>query len=279
MKHFETKWNSHDHVEIFGQRWEPDAQPSKAVVCLVHGLGEHSSRYVHVADAFTQQGYALFTCDLRGHGRSAGSRGHISSIEDFMKDIDSLFQQARERYPDLPMILYGHSLGGILVLHYTLKRKPTVKGVIATSAGLHNELEKQPLKVMAAKVLGALVPGATIPSGLDPRSISRDKKVVDAYVNDPLVHDRISLGFGREMLGVNKWTLEHAGQFPAPLLLLHGRADTLAFSSSSTEFAAALKGKATLVLWDDGYHELHNDLEQAQVFKTMTAWMDERLME
>jgi acylglycerol lipase len=279
MKHFETKWKAHDTVEIFGQGWEPDAQPPRAVVCLVHGLGEHSSRYGHVADAFTQRGYVLFTCDLRGHGHSAGPRGHINSIEDFMKDIDSLFQQARERYAGLPMILYGHSLGGILVLHYTLKRKPAVKGVIATSPGLHNELEKQPLKVMAAKVLGAVIPGLAIPSGLDPRSISRDEKVVDVYINDPLVHDRVSLGFGRVMLGVNQWTLEHAAEFPSPLLLLHGRADALAFSSSSTEFAAALKGNGTLVLWDDGYHELHNDLEQTEVFKTMTTWMDARLRE
>jgi len=275
MKHFETKWKAHDGVEIFGQGWEPDAGSPKAVICLVHGLGEHSSRYAHVAEAFTREGYALFTSDLRGHGRSAGARGHINSIEDFMKDIDSLFQQTRERYPGLPTILYGHSLGGILVLHYTLKRKPAVEGVIATSPGLHNELENQPVKVMAAKILGAVIPAVAIPSGLDPKSISRDPKVVDAYVNDPLVHDRISLGFGREMLGVNKWTLEHASEFPAPLLLLHGKADSLAFSSSSAEFADALKGRdCTISLWDGGYHELHNDLEQAEVFKTMITWMD-----
>src|SRR5688500_13030270 len=91
MKHFETKWNAHDNVEIFAQAWEPDARPTKAVVCLVHGLGEHTSRYPHVAEAFCREGYALFGADLRGHGHSGGARGHISSIEDFMKDIDTLF--------------------------------------------------------------------------------------------------------------------------------------------------------------------------------------------
>ncbi len=279
MKHFETKWKVHDNIEIFAQAWEPDSRAPKAVVCLVHGLGEHSSRYPHVAEAFCKEGYVLFAADLRGHGRSAGGRGHINSIEDFMKDIDTLLQEARARYADLPMILYGHSLGGVLVLHYGLKRRPNVKGVIATSPGLHNELENQPLKVMAAKVLGALVPGAAIPSGLDPKSISRDEKVVQAYINDPLVHDKISLGFGRIMLGVTKWTLEHAAEFPLPLLLLHGREDVLAFSSSSTEFAALLKEKSTLMLWEGAYHELHNEPEQAEVFKTMTIWMDARLEE
>ena len=279
MKHSETKWKTHDSVEIFAQAWEPDTRPTKAVVCLVHGLGEHTSRYPHVAEAFCREGYVLFAADLRGHGRSGGARGHVNSIEDFMKDIDRLFQEARARYADLPMILYGHSLGGVLVLHYSLKRKPNVKGVIATSPGLHNNLENQPIKVMAAKVLGALVPGTAIPSGLDPKSISRDEKVVQAYINDPLVHDKVSLGFGRTMLGVTKWTLEHAAEFPLPLLLLHGREDMLAFSSSSTEFAASLQGKSTLILWDGAYHELHNEPQQAEVLKTMTTWMDARLKE
>jgi len=279
MKHFEMSWKAHDNLEIFAQAWEPTMPQPKAVVCLVHGLGEHTSRYAHVAEALGKQGFALFGADLRGHGRSGGARGHISSIEDFMQDIDLSLAQARIRYPGLPIILYGHSLGGIQVLHYGLTRKPDVKGVIATSSGLHTALEKQHLKVLMAKILGALTPNTSIASGLDPKSISRDEKVVQAYINDPLVHDKISLGFGKVMVGVTSWTLAHADEFTLPLLLLHGKADSLAFPSSSTEFAASLKEKCTLVLWDDAYHELHNEFEKDEVFKTMTLWMDARLHE
>ncbi len=279
MKHFEMNWKAHDNLEIFAQAWEPTMPQPKAVVCLVHGLGEHTSRYAHVAEALGKQGFALFGADLRGHGRSGGPRGHISSIEDFMQDIDLSLAQARIRYPGLPIILYGHSLGGIQVLHYGLTRKPDVKGVIATSSGLHTALEKQYLKVLMAKILGALIPNTSIASGLDPKSISRDEKVVQAYINDPLVHDKISLGFGKIMVGVTSWTLAHADEFTLPLLLLHGKADLLAFPSSSTEFAASLKEKCTLVLWDDAYHELHNEFEKEEVFKTMTLWMDARLRE
>lgn len=279
MKHFEMNWKAHDNLEIFAQAWEPTMPQPKAVVCLVHGLGEHTSRYAHVAEALGKQGFALFGADLRGHGRSGGARGHISSIEDFMQDIDLSLAQARIRYPGLPIILYGHSLGGIQVLHYGLTRKPDVKGVIATSSGLHTALEKQYLKVLMAKILGALIPNTSIASGLDPKSISRDEKVVQAYINDPLVHDKISLGFGKVMVGVTSWTLAHADEFTLPLLLLHGKADSLAFPSSSTEFAASLKEKCTLVLWDDAYHELHNEFEKEEVFKTMTLWMDARLRE
>lgn len=279
MKHFEMNWKAHDNLEIFAQAWEPTMPQPKAVVCLVHGLGEHTSRYAHVAEALGKQGFALFGADLRGHGRSGGARGHISSIEDFMQDIDLSLAQARIRYPGLPIILYGHSLGGIQVLHYGLTRKPDVKGVIATSSGLHTALEKQYLKVLMAKILGALIPNTSIASGLDPKSISHDEKVVQAYINDPLVHDKISLGFGKIMVGVTSWTLAHADEFTLPLLLLHGKADSLAFPSSSTEFAASLKEKCTLVLWDDAYHELHNEFEKEEVFKTMTLWMDARLRE
>lgn len=277
MKHYETSWKANDGLDIFAQCWEPAIPQPKAVVCLVHGLGEHTSRYAHVAEAFGKDGFILFGADLRGHGRSGGPRGHISSIEDFMQDIDVLLEQARTRYPGLPIILYGHSLGGIQVLHYSLLRKPNVKGVIATSSGLHTALEKQQVKVMMAKVLGSLIPNTAIASGIDPKSISRDEKVVQAYINDPLVHDKISLGFGKAMVGVTSWTLAHAAEFSLPLLLLHGKADVLAYPSSSMEFAASLNGKCTLVLWENAWHELHNEPEKEEVFKTMTLWMNARL--
>lgn len=279
MTHHELSWKSRDGLDIFAQVWEPTVVTPRAVVCLVHGLGEHSSRYAHVAEALGREGFILFTYDLRGHGRSGGLRGHISSIKDFMQDIDVMFEQARQRYPGLPLFLYGHSLGGIQVLHYGLTRKPTVKGVIATSSGLRTALEKQPAKIMAAKILGALLPKVTLPSGLDANAISRNRTVVDTYNADPLVHDKISLGLGRVMLGVTQWTLSHAGEFSLPLLLLHGKADEIAFPSSSIEFAAPLKEKCTLMLWEGGYHELHNEPEQAEVFKAMALWMDARLRE
>ncbi len=279
MARIETKWKSKDGLDIYAQAWEPDVVQPKAAACLVHGLGEHSSRYAHVAEALNKQGIILFTSDSRGHGKSGGARGHINSIEDFMGDIDILLEQARARYAGLPLFLYGHSLGGILVLHYALLRKPNVKGVIATSSGLHTALEKQPVKVLLAKILGAIMPSTALASGLDPNGISRDETVVQAYKNDPLVHNKVSLGFGKIMLGVTKWTLENAKNFPLPLLLLHGKKDPIAFVSSSVEFSEPLGEKCTLVLWDDGLHELHNEPEKDEVFKTMTLWMDARLKE
>jgi alpha-beta hydrolase superfamily lysophospholipase len=279
MNHYEMKLNAKDGLELFVQAWEPTVVQKKAVVCHVHGLGEHSSRYAHVAEAFGREGFVFFTYDLRGHGRSGGARGHINSIEDFMQDIDLLLAQVKIRYPGLPVFLYGHSLGGIQVLHYGLTRKPDVRGVIATSAGLKTALENQAMKILAVKALGALMPNTTLVSGLDAKALSRDESVVQAYINDPLVHDKATLGFGKNMLGGVQWTLANAGKFSLPLLLLHGKEDEIAFPSSSIEFAAPLKEKCTLVLWEGAYHELHNEPEKDEVLKTMTLWMDARLHE
>jgi acylglycerol lipase len=277
MKHFQTKWKSPDGLDIFAQGWEPETGFPSAVICLVHGLGEHSLRYSDVAEYFTRAGFVLFGADLRGHGRSGGLRGHFPSMRAVLQDIDLLIDQARKRYPKLPLILYGHSLGGVLVLHYGLKQKPDVKCVISTSPGFHTALEKQPLKVLAAKVLGSIIPSLSLPSGLDVNAISHDPKVVELYKNDPLVHNKVSFGFGKIMLEVNQWTLEHAEEFPLPLLLLHGKADQIAYPSGSLEFAAPLGDTCKLVMWENAYHELHNEPFKEEVFSTMTGWIEKHL--
>jgi acylglycerol lipase len=278
MNSFELRWKSKDGLDLFGRAWEPSERKPKAVICHVHGLGEHSGRYVHVAQAFSNAGYAMLSFDLRGHGHSGGLRGHISSIDDYMQDIDSLFEQARSRYPGLPVFLYGHSIGAVQVLNYCLRQKPDLEGVIATGPSLHTAIEYQTIKVVMAKALGALFPKVTIASGLKPGDLSRDQAVIQAYINDPLVHDRASLGFGKNMLDANRWALEHAAEFPLPLLLVHGKEDVIAFPSSSIEFAAPLKEKCTLMLWDGLYHEVHNEPEKAEVLNAMTIWMDARLV-
>jgi acylglycerol lipase len=274
MKHIEISWKTADGLAVFAQSWEPEPLSPKGIICLVHGIGEHTKRYAHVAEAFTKAGYALFGADLRGHGKSEGPRGHFPSIDAVVQDIDLLLDHAHIRYPGVPLILYGHSLGGILVLYYGLKQKPDVKGIIATSSGLHTALEKQPVKILAAKILGAIIPNVSLPTGLDQNAISRDKEVVARYAADPLVHDRMSLGFGKIMLSAIRWIFEHAKEFSLPLLLMHGKSDTIAYPSGSEEIAFLVKENCQLVLWENGWHELHNEPFKEEVFKNMISWMD-----
>ncbi len=276
MQSFVLKWKTHDGIDIFARGWDPERVP-KAVVCLIHGLGEHTGRYQHVASAMTAEGYAVIGFDLRGHGLSGGQRGHAPSEGAYLNDMDLLIEQARQRYPGAPIFLYGHSLGGILVLDYGLRRKPALQGAIVTAPALHGELDEQPLKVSLAKILGAQVPRMSISTGLKPERISRDPEVVKAYINDPLVHDRATLGWGRLMLKINPWILKHAADFPLPLLLMQGKDDKVTYPSSSQEIADALKEKCTLILWDDMFHEIHNEPGKEKVIQSMIDWMDQQV--
>lgn len=276
MKTYESSWTDQQGLKFYSRGWEPDTAP-KAVVALVHGHGEHIGRFAHVGEIMTKAGYAVMGFDLRGHGQSGGPRGHTPSIEAFMRDIDLFLEHVHARYPNLPVFLYGHSIGGALVLNYGLRRKPDVNGVIATSPALHTEPEKHPEKVVMAKVLGGLLPTVAISTGLQTSMLSHDPQVEQAYVKDLLVHDKVSLAFGKVMLEANQWALQHASEFALPLLLVHGTDDQIAFPSSSREFAAALGNKATLVLWKGLYHETHNELNKAEVLKTTIEWMDEHL--
>ena len=137
MKHTEFNWKNPSNHQIYAQSWWPDAnkykQP-KAIILLIHGLGEHSTRYQHVAEFFTHHGIAILTCDRIGHGKSAGKRGHVKRYEYVFDDIVKLHSEASRRCPSVPVFLYGHSMGGGIVIDYLLNKKHTgLKGVIATS--------------------------------------------------------------------------------------------------------------------------------------------------
>jgi alpha-beta hydrolase superfamily lysophospholipase len=273
----EYRWETLDHLPLYAQSWLP-ADQTKAAICLVHGLGDHSGRFsTHFARTLTGAGYAVLAFDLRGHGKSGGPRGHLPSILSYLSDIDLLLAHARERFPDLPVFLYGHSLGGILVLSYALHRQPSLAGVIATGPGLRTALEEQKIKIASSKLLGVLIPSLTIPTGLVPGDISRDPVIVNAYVQDPLVHRKATTSFARCMLEENKWILANAASFPqVPLLLMHGTGDRIAYSRGSQEFARLAGERCTLKLWEGLFHEIHNEPEKDQVFAYLINWLDQR---
>lgn len=280
MKNFEAKWDGTDGTTFHIQGWEPDNGKPKAVIALVHGLGEHVGRYAHVAQAFTEAGYALVGFDLRGHGKSGGARGHFPSLDAVMQDIRAFFKYLVSRYPDLPHFLYGHSLGGLLALSYALQYSNGLKGVMVTGAGLRTSLQEQKARVAMAKILGTFAPSMTIPSGLESAGLSRDPEVVKVYLNDPLVHDKTSMGFGKAALSAIDLCFARARDFVPPLLIMHGKADRITYPGGSEDFANLAREKnrdVTLKLWDGLYHEIHNEPEKAEVFKFMVGWLDDHL--
>ena len=276
MKRTEFKFKTFDGLQLFGQSWQPEDRP-RAVVCLVHGMGEHSGRYAHVADALIQAGYILFTFDIRGHGKSSGLRGHTPSYEALMKDISSLLEVANKQFPQLSSFLYGHSLGGNLVLNYILRRQSHLKGVIATDPWLRLAFEPPRFKIILAQITNYIWPSFSQKNGLDTKVLSHDPEVVYAYENDPLVHDHISARMFISIYQAGQWALEHASELPIPLLLMHGGDDKLSSVEASREFADKITKNCTLKIWDGLYHEIHNEPEKEEVFKFLIDWLDKEV--
>ena len=259
--------------QIYVQEWIPEVV--KGTVVFVHGLGEHVGRYAHVARAFNQAGYALLGFDLPGHGRTGGKRGHIPSLDRALDLVELRLADASQRYPGVPHFLYGHSMGGYLVLSYGLARKPKLTGIISTDPAL-GQLKPFPAWLVAlVSGLAKIAPSVTINNMLDLSSLSHDPAVIQAYRDDPLVHPRISLRLAVDLIRGGGWIVAHAAEFPPiPLLLMQGSQDRIVSPQATEAFARACSAQLTYKSWDGLLHELHNEYEQAEVIQTMVDWMD-----
>lgn len=272
--HTEALLKDHAGLNIFTQEWGVE-QP-KATVLLVHGLGEHSGRYAHVAARLNQAGYTLFGFDLPGHGKSGGPRGHISSNKYFADLISRLLTDASTRHSGLPLFLYGHSLGGNQVLYYTMTCRPHLAGVISTSPGLGTADPVPAWKTIMGKLLYSIAPATPLNNGLKATGLSRDQAIVSSYRRDPLVHSKVSVRLGLDSLNNGTWILANAGSFPSiPLLIMQGSADTVVDPARTRLFATSISGDVTYKEWEGLYHELHNE-QHPEVLNTMVAWLDEQ---
>ena len=191
-----------------------------------------------------------------------------------MEDIAACLAEARNRVPGVPRFLYGHSLGGLLVLTYVLRQRPDLAGVVVSSAGLRSPVLEQQLKMTAAKLLGSTLPTIAIPSGLDDSGLSRDPAVIEAYRADPLVHDKASFALGKDGAQGADWALAHAGDFALPLLMLHGSDDPIAYVRGTEEFASKVEGDVTVEIYEGLLHEPHNEPEKDEVLADIVEWLD-----
>lgn len=274
MKYTEFKFSINDGAVLFAREWQPEGE-LRGVICLVHGLGEHSGRYANVALKLTQAGYVLLSYDQRGHGKSLGRRGYTSSYETLLDDIDCFKRESLRRFPDLPIFLYGHSLGGNLVLNYVLRRQPEFAGVIVTSPWLKLTVELPELLRRFARFLNKLWPTLSLFSGLELEALSRDLSVVDAYKVDPLVHKRISIRLFVTMDQAGRWAMENAAQFNLPLLLMHGGGDRITSSEATKRFATQVHKDCTTKIWQGLFHELHNEPEKEEILAYIIDWLEQ----
>jgi alpha-beta hydrolase superfamily lysophospholipase len=272
----EVEIRTEDGVHLRGFDWRPEGDPL-AAICLVHGIGEHVGRYAHMVAALNRAGLAVVGVDLRGHGRSDGPRGFVPSYEALLDDLALQLEQAARLYPGKPLFHYGHSLGGNLVLLYALKRRPTLGGVVSSSPQLRLAFQPPAWKTAVGRLMSSLYPPFSMASGLELAALSHDPAVVQAYVDDPLVHDRLSARLGVGLIDTGRWLLEHAGEFSLPLLIFHGSEDRLTLAQASQEFAAKVPADCTCKIWPGLYHETHNEPQKAEVIAFMLDWLKRHL--
>lgn len=265
---------STDGLNLRGFKLLPKGN-SKAVIALIHGMGEHSLRYVHVAKFFADHGIATMGIDLRGHGKSDGKRGHTPNYEALMNDIDSFLKKVKQEFSELPLIIYGHSMGGNLTLNYLIRRQPELSAAIVTSPYLKLAFEPPKWKVVLGKLSADLVPTLSQPTGLETAAISRDKKVVKAYEVDELVHDKITSAFFVNVHFAGPYAIENAAKIKTSLLVMHGLEDRLTSPDGTKEFMQNADSNVTVKYWPGLYHEIHNEPEQLDVFQMELNWLIE----
>lgn len=263
-------------IDLYYRKW--DVAEPKAALYIVHGLGEHCGRYQFVAEWFNARGIAVYSGDYPGFGRTTGKRGHVDSFEQLLDAIEQGWSNMVAEHPNVPHFILGHSLGGLLVTEFLLSRSrdKDIDGAVITSPGYRAAFEVPAWKNKLAKILTPLFPSSALPSGLPVDAISRDTEVVQAYIADPLVHDKVSLRFYEQMNQRMASIFARTSQFPLhiPVYWMQAGADRLVDPSAAREFFHLLPEASHRKFkeWEGLYHEILNEPEKEQVLQEIDAF-------
>jgi len=276
MRHIESTFQGVGGISLYRQVWQPDG-PARVAIVIVHGIGEHSSRYGHVVNHLVPQGYAIWAYDHRGHGRSGGHPVHVDRWEEYREDLRTFLSLVSEQGRGLPLFLYGHSMGGLIVLDYLEQHQEGLRGAILSTAAIQPVGVAKPHLVALARALSPIVPRLAIPTGLDISTLSRDPTVVQAYRADPLVRRAATVRFGTEALAAVARVRAGLGAIRLPVLIIHGGADRLhAPEGSRLAFTQIASEDKTLRIYPETYHEPHNDVNRDEVLCDVERWLEQR---
>ena len=269
----EGYFRSSDGLKLFYRRW---AVPQPRAVCLlVHGIAEHSGRYQHLAQALAAQGFSVWALDHRGHGRSEGLRGDCRSLEEFVEDVRLLAQQARIGTQRLPLLLVGHSLGGLIALSFCARYPEEVRAVAVSSPALKLTHETPPWKVSLVTATSYVLPTFPFQNGVNPKNLCRDPQVVEAYIKDPLVRHVLTARCAVALRDAMRESLDLARQLKVPCLILQAGADEVCDPQTAVEFSRRADGNGiTFRRYDGLYHELFNEPQRARVIGDLCQWLN-----
>ncbi|MBI3229740.1 MAG: lysophospholipase [Burkholderiales bacterium] len=263
-----------DGTALYVADWMLPGRPPSGTVVIMHGLGEHCGRYLHVVKFFTDCGFSVRTYDQRGHGKSDGARGDSPVGEPFLQDAQIVVDDFIEEMNVSP-ILFGHSMGGLFAARFALEQRSRLHAVILSSPALAVFMAGWQRKLFA--VMQRLAPSLGLPTSLPVKYLSHDAKVVRDYQQDPLIHGRISANTMRRILAAIEYCHHHACELNIPCCLMVAGADRLVNPEGSFRFHPALpKQLATLFVYPTMYHEIFNEVESDKVFADLRAWLLER---
>ena len=259
------------------QDWPlPEGAPLRGVVIIVHGLGEHAGRYDPVARRLNRSGFAVRGYDHYGHGESGGVRGALSKDSRLVDDLADVIDSTRLRMEEgTPLIVLGHSMGGLVAACLVARGQVRVDGLVLSSPALDLGLSR--FQKLLVSALPRIAPNFTVGNGLDPDYICRDPDVVAAYRTDPRVHGRISARLASFLARSGPTVIAQAGDWSVPTLLMYAGADRLVNPAGSRAFArAAPASVVTSHCFGDCFHEIFNEPDNEPVFEMLTQWLDER---
>jgi acylglycerol lipase len=273
MQHSEGTFVSEGVGSVFYQYWVPE-QP-RAVVLLVHGAGEHSGRYQRLAEKLCSHNYAVAGLDHVGHGKTDGTRVYVKRFEDYTQTLRVFHRKVAEDFPALPVIMLGHSLGGLITSHYLLQHQGELAACILSGPAVMTELEPGFFQTLVIRLLSAIAPKAGVLQ-LDASGVSRDPEEVQRYVDDPLVHNgKMTARMLSELFGAMQKIQADAARIEIPLLLLHGGADAMTAPQGSRFLYEHINSdNKQLKIYPGLYHEIFNEPEREAVFGDVIEWCD-----
>ncbi|MBT4035970.1 MAG: alpha/beta hydrolase [Candidatus Marinimicrobia bacterium] len=269
----EATFTTADNFDIFQQTWS--CKEAKGVVLITHGVAEHSGRYAHVAQSLVDAGYTVVGFDLRGHGKSSGKRNYINSFQDYLNDFQEVLNRTKAHYPDLPLFLFGHSMGGEIIAMFLIERGTEAKGVLLSAPTVKINDDLSPFLQKISGLISAILP--KLPAvKLESGDISKDPAVINSYDEDPLNYrGGILARTGAEILNTTKTITARAGVIDLPILIMHGSSDKLTDVSGSEMLYANVSSKdKTLKIYEGLYHEILNEPEQDEVKTDIINWLN-----
>lgn len=275
MPYTESTLITADGLSLFVRTWTPNN--AKAVLVLVHGLGEHAGRYPHVTSAFYQRGFVVFGHDHRGNGRSAGKRGDFARFDQILTDLDQVVTLARQKHPNLPLVVFGHSLGGMYATHYLAHHQAKIDAAILSAPGYGPGPDLNPVTIRLAGVLARVAPGFTLSTGGNKNfRLSHDPEAKAAYEADSLRHEKATARYANTNLQKATEAETLLAKLTLPTLVLLAGEDTVVNRQAILNAVAGAGPNVTFRQYPGCYHEMHNELPELRqpVLAETVAWVE-----